>query len=89
MAGRGGKRENAGRKSKAEELGLDGLMDSIGPTEDVLKRIYELAVGKSKPPNIEAQKLWMSYKFGKPKESVTVKQDTVIQWIEEDGNKGS
>lgn len=94
----GGARPGAGRKSKAEELGLSDLMDSIGPTEAVLKRVYELAVGvkenkkegiKEKAPNIEAQKLWMSYKFGKPKESVTVKQDTTIQWIEEDGNTGS
>jgi hypothetical protein len=98
MGKNGGARPGAGRKSKAEELGLDDLMDSIGPTESVLKRIYELAVGieenkekgvSAKAPNIEAQKLWMSYKFGKPKENVTVKQDTTIQWIEEDGNTSS
>jgi len=81
MASKGGKREGAGRKTKAEELGLSELMDSIGPTLTVLKRVYELANGveenkeagiTAKAPNIEAQKLWLSYKFGKPKESVTV-----------------
>jgi len=86
MGKRGGVRPNSGRKSKAEELGLDHLMDSIGPTEEVLKAVYKLATTNK---SVEAQKLWLSYKFGKPKENVTVKQDTVIQWIEEDGNKSS
>lgn len=89
---RGGKREGAGRKSKAEELGLDAMMDSIGPTEEVLKAVYTLAVGsdgdkkkgiKPKPPNTEAQKIWLSYKFGKPKESVTI-TDNTITWVEEE-----
>lgn len=92
MAQRGGKRDGAGRKSKAEELGLDQMMDSIGPTEEVLKAIYKLAVGtepdkkkgiKEKAPNTEAQKIWLSYKFGKPKESVTI-TDNSIHWIEEE-----
>jgi hypothetical protein len=81
---KGGKRPGAGRKSKAEELGLTEMMDAIGPSEKVLKAIWELATGPHK--NIEALKLWMSYKFGKPKESVKVEQDTVITWIEEDGD---
>lgn len=87
MGKRGGKRDGAGRKSKAEELGLDELMDSIGPTETVLKSVYELATGPKK--NIEAAKLWMSYKFGKPKETVNVKSDNTIHWIEEDGDTGT
>lgn len=87
MGKRGGKREGAGRKSKAEELGLNELMDSIGPSETVLKAIYELATGPKK--NTEAQKLWLSYKYGKPKETVNLKSDNVIRWIEEDGNTGS
>ncbi len=96
--GKGGKRAGAGRKTKADELGLSELMDSIGPTEPILKSIYELAKGtkankdegiESKPPSIEAQKLWMSYKFGKPKETVSVKSDNTIHWIEDDGNTDS
>lgn len=86
---KGGKRDGAGRKSRAEELGLNDLMDSIGPTEDVLNRLYSLAVGsqeaeeidpetekvkiiKATPPNPEAIKLWLGYKFGTPKQSVNV-----------------
>lgn len=78
---RGGKREGAGRKSKAEELGLNELMDSIGPTEKVLQAVYDLATGPKK--NTEAQKIWLSYKFGKPKESVTI-TDNTMYWIEEE-----
>lgn len=81
MAQRGGKREGAGRKSKAEELGLNDLMDSIGPTEKVLEAVYKAAT--STKPNTEAQKIWLSYKFGKPKESVTI-TDNSIRWIEEE-----
>lgn len=87
MAVKGGARPGAGRKSKAQELGLVETMDGIGPTESVLKRVYELAVGvdenkdegiTAKAPNIEAQKLWLSYKFGKPKESVTLEAGVTI-----------
>jgi hypothetical protein len=78
---RGGARPGAGRKSKAEELGLNDLMDSIGPTDKVLQAIYKLATGSK--PNIEAQKIWLSYKYGKPKESVTI-TDNSIHWIEEE-----
>lgn len=72
----GGKRAGAGRKSKAVELGLSDLMDKIGPTESVLKRIYELSTGDK--PNTEAIKIWMGYKFGTPKQSVQVDQEAVI-----------
>jgi hypothetical protein len=91
MGKNGGKREGAGRKSKAEELGLNELMDSIGPSEAVLKAVYELATGPKK--NTEAQKIWLSYKFGKPKETVNLKSDNTITWIEQeqepDGNNNS
>lgn len=69
MAGKGGARLGAGRKSRAEEMGLESLMNSIGKSEDVLKAIYEAATtGK----NLEAQKVWLAYYFGKPKESIAI-----------------
>lgn len=74
---KGGKRAGAGRKSKAEELGLNDLMDSIGPTENVLKRLYSLAVDQYEP-NQEAIKLWMGYKFGTPKQSVNVDSNVEV-----------
>lgn len=69
MAGTGGARPGAGRKSRAEEMGLESLMNSIGKSEDVLKAVYEAA---TKGKNLEAQKVWLAYYFGKPKESVTI-----------------
>jgi len=95
MGQHGGKRPNSGRKSKAEELGLQELMDSIGPTKNVLKEIFKLAEGipgneekgiEPVKPNIEAQKLWLSYYYGKPKETVNVKSDNTIHWIEQEDN---
>lgn len=92
---KGGARAGAGRKSKAEELGLSDLMDSIGPTEEVLKRLYFLAIGSPEtevldpetenikiteaiPPNNDAIKLWLGYKFGTPKQSVNVDSITEV-----------
>jgi len=69
MGKNGGARPGAGRKSKAEEMGLADVMDSIGKSEDVLKAVYEAA---TKGKNLEAQKVWLSYYYGKPKESVTI-----------------
>jgi len=81
MAGTGGKREGAGRKSKAVELGLDSMMDSIGPTEKVLKRIYELSTGDK--PNTEAIKIWMGYKFGTPKQAITLDSEVEVTIVHE------
>lgn len=97
---KGGKRDGAGRKSKAEELGLNDLMNSIGPTEEVLKRLYSLAVGspeieeidpdseavkvtKAIPPNTDAIKLWMGYKFGTPKQSLNIDKEIEVIVIHE------
>lgn len=76
---KGGARKGAGRKSKAEELGLSDLMDSVGPTDAILQSLHKLAL----KGNVEAMKLWLGYKFGKPKESVTI-TDNTIHWIEEE-----
>jgi hypothetical protein len=71
----GGKRDGAGRKSKAEEFGLTEKMDSTGKTIDVLKRVYELATDdnpKMAGVSLEAAKLWLSYRLGKPQENLDV-----------------
>lgn len=92
MGQNGGKRAGAGRKSKAVELGLDSMMDKIGPTEVVLNRIYELAVGtqanpekeiKAIPPNTEAIRLWMAYKFGTPKQAITLDSEVEVTIVHE------
>jgi len=73
--GNGGKRPGAGRKSKAEELRLSAIMDDIGKTETVLKALYADAC---KAGNIQAQQLWLSYKYGKPKENEGLPTQMVI-----------
>lgn len=66
---RGGKREGAGRKSKAEEMGLPALIEEI-VTEtgkrDLIKTIHEKAIAGS---FMHAQ-LLMHYMYGKPQDSL-------------------
>lgn len=68
---KGGKREGAGRKTKAEELGLPALIDDcIG--EDgkraIIKKLYE----KAKTGSYLHAQLLMAYMFGKPTDKVDV-----------------
>jgi len=74
----GGKRTGAGRKSKAEELRLSAIMDDIGNTVKVLEALYKSAC---KPGNIQAQQLWLAYKYGKPKENEGVPTEMIIKVI--------
>lgn len=63
---RGGAREGAGRKPKADELKLIEKLDNIIDSEDAIKSLKELIKDK----NIIAIKLYFEYRFGKPKEVV-------------------
>lgn len=63
MAGKGGKREGAGRKSKSEE---QNLIEKLGPTEPKALRELDKAVGEGKSWAI---KLYMEYMYGKPRET--------------------
>lgn len=68
---RGGHREGAGRKTKAEELKLADAIDSALGTDWVdglLKKIYEQA---EKGSFVHAQ-LLLAYKYGKPQDKVDV-----------------
>lgn len=65
----GGKRENAGRKSKAEELGLNALLDRVWTVqhrEQVLKALHR----KAKTGNEKAAALLLAYAYGKPPDRV-------------------
>ncbi len=67
----GGKRPNAGRKSKAQEIGLAALLEKCftpKDREEVIKKLVEDA--KSDDPKIcsQARQLLLAYTFGKPKE---------------------
>ena len=69
MAGKGGKTPGAGRKSKAEELGLAAKINlALGEewTEDVLKAVHKEAVKGSLP---HAQ-LLLAYTYGKPQDKI-------------------
>lgn len=72
---KGGKREGAGRKTKADELRLSAIMDDIGNTAEVLTVLFKQALN---PKNTADRQLWLAYKYGKPKESVTVDGDMTI-----------
>lgn len=67
----GGVRENSGRKSKAEELGLPMLVEQVigdaGKIE-LIEKIFE----KAKTGSFLHQQLLMNYIFGKPKEKLDV-----------------
>lgn len=65
----GGKRANAGRKSKAEELGLTDLLDRVwglAEREAVIIALHR----KARAGNEKAASLLLAYAYGKPKETL-------------------
>lgn len=67
----GGARPGAGRKTKAEILGLAELIDTAWPTADQKKVITKLAKDCNDPDfhiRQESRKLLLAYKFGRPTE---------------------
>lgn len=65
----GGKKGKSGRKSKAEEMGLAGLLDRVWPLqdrEDVIKALHAKAVDG----NEKAASLLLAYAYGKPPERI-------------------
>jgi len=70
--GHGGKRNGAGRKTKAEILGLAELIDESWPLDEQKKVLAKLAndcISADFHTRHEARKLLLAYKFGKPKET--------------------
>ena len=70
---RGGQKGRSGRKSKAEEMGLQALLDKCWTKADREVCIRQLAITANDPTDkdrMDAAKLLMSYTFGKPKESI-------------------
>lgn len=64
---RGGARPGAGRKSKAELLGLPALLEECWTDADRRATLRALAAKASKG-DMEAIKLLMAYAYGKPTE---------------------
>ena len=61
---KGGKRENAGRKPKAEE---QALIERLSPFEDVAVKKLEMAVRNGENWAI---KLYFEYRYGKPRQTI-------------------
>lgn len=64
-----GAKGRSGRKTKAEEMGLNALLDKCWSVVEREKCIKSLAKNAS-AGDMDAIKLLMSYTFGKPRESV-------------------
>lgn len=65
---RGGAREGAGRKPKAEELKLIERLDAIIDSDEALNTLGNLVL----KGDMRAVQLYMGYRYGKPKESVDI-----------------
>lgn len=71
MAGTGGRREGAGRKSKAEETGLVALLAKCASEEDrqgILKQLVTDCKSADFHERQESRKLYLAYVYGKPTE---------------------
>lgn len=74
----GGARPGAGRKSRAEELGLPALIDEVIGTDGkkkLLARIHKQAMAGSEA----SQKLLMEYIYGKPTEHKKVDAEITVK----------
>jgi hypothetical protein len=82
MGQNGGARPGAGRKPKIQEIKLIEQMDAIC----VPNKIWEALLMKCAQGDTQALKLWLSYRFGLPKQQIDVttngeKIAPPIQWI--------
>lgn len=65
--GHGGKRAGAGRKTKAETLQLDKLLDECVSDDDI-KELFRVLVRNGKRGNVNAIMALLAYRYGKPKD---------------------
>ena len=82
MGKNGGARPGAGRKPKIQEVKLIEAMDRICVPE----KIWEALLYKCQQGDTAALKLWLSYRFGMPKQQIDVTSNgeniaPPIQWI--------
>lgn len=80
--GKGGKREGSGRKPKVQEVKLIESMDAISVPDEIWKALlYKCLQGDT-----GALKLWLSYRYGLPKQQIDVTSNgesiaPPIQWL--------
>jgi hypothetical protein len=82
MGKNGGARQGAGRKPKILEVKLIEQMDALAVPE----QIWNALLFKCQQGDTQALKLWLSYRFGLPKQQIDVttngeKIAPPIQWI--------
>ena len=82
MAKNGGARPGAGRKPKIQEIKVIEQMDAISVPEEIWKALLY----KCQEGDTAAIKLWLSYRFGLPKQQIDVTTNgeniaPPIQWI--------
>lgn len=65
----GGARPNSGRLKKDEVISLIESMDAIAVPDTVWKMLY----AKVLDSDVNAIKIWLSYRFGMPKQSIDTK----------------
>lgn len=80
--GAGGSRPGAGRKPKVQEIRIIEQMDAISVPDE----IWNALLFKCKEGDTAAIKLWLSYRFGLPKQQIDVTTNgqniaPPIQWI--------
>jgi hypothetical protein len=82
MGKNGGARPGAGRPPKIQEVKLIELMDALAAPQ----QIWDALLYKCQQGDTQALKLWLSYRFGLPKQQIDVTSNgekiaPPIQWI--------
>jgi hypothetical protein len=72
METRGGARENAGRKPKSEEL---ALIARLSPMDDLALKLLN---DKLEEGDMAALKMFMEYRWSKPKQEVAIDGDLML-----------
>jgi hypothetical protein len=77
MSKHGGNRPNSGRKPKSDEIQMIENMDATKATIEVWAKLAE----KVESGDVNAIKLWLEYRFGKPKQLIglVTENDTLEQ----------
>lgn len=70
---KGGKRNGAGRKSKAEEMQLPILMKEVISHED-WKQLFASILHEAKGGSFAHQRLLLEYNFGKPHQRIELEE---------------
>ena len=70
----GGVRENAGRKSKSDEMRLISRLDSIIDSDQAITVLRDMIVVER---DVQAVKLYMQYRFGNPSNKIELETTTI------------